>query len=88
MGRFETHRVFFLGRLSCQKGVDRFGEVADRVRNSGFTADFVAYRDGPERWHLGRHRIASLGALGWDKRDTAFRGVSALLVPSRENGWP
>jgi glycosyltransferase involved in cell wall biosynthesis len=83
MGRFETHRVVFLGRLSRQKGVDRFCEVADRVRQSGFTADFVAYGDGPDRWQFGQHRIAAPGALGWDKRGTAFRGASALLVPSR-----
>ncbi|MEJ0044854.1 MAG: glycosyltransferase family 4 protein [Rhodospirillales bacterium] len=31
MGRFETHRVIFLGRLSRQKGIDRLCEVADRV---------------------------------------------------------
>ncbi len=83
MGRFETHRVVFLGRLSRQKGVDRFCEVADQVRNSDFTADFAAYGDGPDYWQLGQHRVSSLGALGWDKRGTAFRGASALLVPSR-----
>jgi glycosyltransferase involved in cell wall biosynthesis len=83
MGRFETHRVIFLGRLSRQKGVDRFCEVAERVRAAGFVADFTAYGDGPERWQLYRRGIASAGAIGWDKRGTAFAGASAVLVPSR-----
>ena len=83
MGRFETHRVVFLGRLSRQKGVDRYCEIADRVRNSGFIADFVAYGDGPERVLLGQHHITYLGPLAWEKRSAAFRGASALLVPSR-----
>jgi len=83
MGRFESHRVIFLGRFSRQKGVDRFCDVADRVRNSNFTADFVAYGDGPERWRFVQHGITSPGALGWDVRGTAFRAASALVVPSR-----
>jgi len=83
MGRFETHRVVFLGRLSRQKGVDRFCQVAEIVRRSGFIADFVAYGDGPDRHLLAQHGIDARGALGWDKRGTAFRGASALLVPSR-----
>ncbi|HTR16725.1 MAG TPA: glycosyltransferase [Acetobacteraceae bacterium] len=83
MGRFETHRVVFLGRLSSQKGVDRFCEVAERVRSSGFIADFLAYGDGPDRWLLWQRGVTSPGPLGWDMRGTAFRGASALLVPSR-----
>ncbi len=83
LGRFETRRVVFLGRLSRQKGVDRFCETAEHVRKNGFRADFVAYGDGPDRWLLARHNIASSGALSWDRRGTAFRGASALVVPSR-----
>ncbi len=83
MGRFETHRVVFLGRLTRQKGVDRFCEIADHVRSAKFDADFVAYGDGPDRQQLYRHGISSPGALNWDKRGTAFRGASALVVPSR-----
>ena len=83
MGRFETHRVVFLGRLSRQKGVDLFCDVADRLKSTGFVADFVAYGDGPERSLLYQRGVASYGALGWDQRSSAFRGASALLVPSR-----
>lgn len=83
MGRFETHRVVFLGRLSRQKGVDRFCAVAERVRRSGFVADFVAYGDGPERSLLTAQGVAARGALDWQRRGSAFRGASALLVPSR-----
>ena len=53
------------------------------VRSSGFNADFVAYGDGPDRWLLQRHGVASPGPLAWDKRGIAFRGASALVVPSR-----
>lgn len=83
MGRFETHRVIFLGRLSRQKGVDRFCELAGRLRNSHFSADFVAYGDGPDRRLLSPAGISSPGPLGWDVRGSAFRGASVLVVPSR-----
>jgi glycosyltransferase involved in cell wall biosynthesis len=83
MGRFETRRVIFFGRLSRQKGVDRFCEVAERARSAGFRADFVAYGDGPDRWQLQPRGVTALGSLGWDIRSTAFRGASALIVPSR-----
>lgn len=83
MGRFETHRVVFLGRLSPQKGVDRFCEMADLVRKDGFRADFIVYGDGPERYLLGRHNIATGGSLAWNRRGIAFRGASAVVVPSR-----
>jgi len=83
MGRFETHRVVFLGRLSRQKGVDLFCDVAKRVRDGGFVADFVVYGNGPESPLLEQPGISRRGALSWDKRSEAFRGASALLVPSR-----
>lgn len=83
MGRFETHRVVFLGRLSRQKGVDLFCEVAKRVLDSGFVADFVAYGAGPEYPLLRQPGISWRGPVSWDKRSDAFRGASAVLVPSR-----
>jgi glycosyltransferase involved in cell wall biosynthesis len=83
MGRFETKRVIFLGRLSRQKGVDRFCDVADTVRRAGISAGFEAFGDGDERKLLARHDIAWRGAVGWDKRGEAFRGASVMVVPSR-----
>ncbi len=83
MGRFETHRVVFLGRLARQKGLDRFAAVAERVWQAGFDADFWVYGDGSDREPLRRPGIVHRGPLGWHERGRAFRGASALLVPSR-----
>jgi glycosyltransferase involved in cell wall biosynthesis len=82
-GRFDPKRVIFLGRLSRQKGVDRFGAVADIVRQVRPDASFEAYGDGEERVVLSRHGVQSWGAIGWAERGTAFADASVLLVPSR-----
>jgi glycosyltransferase involved in cell wall biosynthesis/uncharacterized protein YjbI with pentapeptide repeats len=83
MGRFETKRVIFLGRLSRQKGVDRFCEVVRQLRQNGVGAEFLAYGDGPERTLLWQSGVRAMGSLPWDQRGVAFRGASVLLVPSR-----
>jgi len=81
MGRFETRRVVFLGRLSKQKGLDRFAEVAAAVRRNGVNASFEVYGDGEE---LNRYAgLRFMGPLRWDDRGKAFQGASALIVPSR-----
>ncbi len=83
MGRFETKRVVFLGRLSRQKGVDRFCDIAEAVRRAGSSASFEVFGEGEERALLARHGIMWRGPVGWDKRGEAFRGASAMVVPSR-----
>lgn len=83
MGRFETRRVMFLGRLTRQKGVDRFCDVADAVRRERPGVTFEAYGDGEERQLLQNRGITWRHAIGWDKRGTAFAGASVLIVPSR-----
>lgn len=83
-GEFETKRVVFLGRLTEQKGLDRFVNVASKVRRADPTISFVAYGSG-EMGGLYRYQseIALLGPLDWHNREKAFRGASVALVPSR-----
>jgi len=82
-GSLDPRRVIFLGRLTRQKGVDRFGAVADAVRAVRPDVRFEAYGDGEERTQLTRHGVRSWGAIGWDERGKAFADASILLVPSR-----
>ncbi len=82
MGRFETRRVIFLGRLSRQKGIDRFGEIAELALRNGLDASFEVFGDGEEAAAL-RYPVTWRGAVGWDRRSDAFRGASIVLVPSR-----
>ncbi|SIO30474.1 Glycosyltransferase involved in cell wall bisynthesis [Rhodovulum sp. ES.010] len=84
MGRFESRRVVFLGRLSAQKGVDRFGAVAKHLRDADLPAEFVVHGDGPERAALRPYPVRLAGPLSWKERGRAFRGASAVIVPSRE----
>ncbi|HYM75769.1 MAG TPA: pentapeptide repeat-containing protein [Candidatus Dormibacteraeota bacterium] len=49
LGSFATKRVVFLGRLAKQKGIDRFIEIAGKLRKIHTDAQFVVYGDGPER---------------------------------------
>jgi glycosyltransferase involved in cell wall biosynthesis len=83
MGRFESKRVVFLGRLSAQKGVDRFCAVARAVREQRPDAGFDVFGDGEQRSILGGYGINARGPVGWDERGRAFRGASVILVPSR-----
>lgn len=83
MGRFETKRVVFIGRLTQQKGVDLFCEVARLVTSDLRDVVFEAFGEGEERDLLTTSNVRWRGPVGWDKRGTAFRDASVLLVPSR-----
>jgi glycosyltransferase involved in cell wall biosynthesis len=83
MGRFETRRVVFLGRLSRQKGVDRFCDLAEALRAQRVNAGFEVFGDGEEAGEVRRRGLDWRGAVAWDKRGQAFRGASVLVVPSR-----
>lgn len=80
-GRFESARVVFFGRLSHQKGLDRFLNVAQMLRQRISDAEFHVYGSGYYPVPTG---IATFhGPLSWDRRSEAFRDASILVVPSR-----
>jgi glycosyltransferase involved in cell wall biosynthesis len=83
MGRFETRRVVFVGRLSEQKGLDRFGEVAERARAAMPGLSFEVFGEGEEQWQVWRYGLNLRGALPWVRRGEAFAGASLAIVPSR-----
>ena len=83
MGRFETKRVVFVGRLSPQKGLDRFGAVADAVRRTRSDISFEVFGDGEQRDQVHAMGLNWRGSVGWDERGKAFRAASAIIVPSR-----
>jgi len=84
MGRFESKRVVFLGRLSRQKGVDRFCQVAEKVQQTRSGVTYEIFGEGEERSSLEyRYAVQWRGALAWDQRSRAFRNTTLLLVPSR-----
>jgi glycosyltransferase involved in cell wall biosynthesis len=83
IGRFESKRVIFLGRLSRQKGIDRFYAVARVVREKRPDVGFDVFGDGEERGPLSADGVKVHGPVGWDERGLAFRNASAIIVPSR-----
>lgn len=84
MGRFETKRTVFLGRLTAQKGPDRFAQVAERVRHRLREASFWIFGAGEDLYSLYHiPYISYRGVVEWSARGTAFSDASAVLVPSR-----
>lgn len=83
MGGFETRRVVFLGRLARQKGPDLFARIAEEVLKTRPGVTFVAHGEGEEAPALYRSPVRVLGPVDWRGRGSAFRGASAILVPSR-----
>jgi glycosyltransferase involved in cell wall biosynthesis len=84
MGEFETKRVVFLGRLTKQKGLDRFVQVAAHVLRRDSVASFVVYGSGEEGDRYRRSSdVKFFGPLDWHERARAFGGASVVLVPSR-----
>lgn len=83
MGRFETRRVVFVGRLSAQKGLDRFGELAQAVRYAAPGVSFDVFGDGEDRALSHRYGLNWRGALPWRDRGRAFSGATVVVVPSR-----
>src|SRR6201999_3708049 len=83
MGRFETRRVVFLGRLSAQKGLDRFGAIARAVRAELPWARFEVFGDGEDRGQTVVWGLDYRGPLPWIRRGEAFAGATVAVVPSR-----
>lgn len=84
MGRFETRRVVFLGRLTAQKGPDLFADLAATFRRRHGEAAFVMFGGGEEHARLLQKGFVELrGSLDWQSRGLAFSGASAVVVPSR-----
>jgi glycosyltransferase involved in cell wall biosynthesis len=83
MGGFETRRVVFLGRLARQKGPDLYARIAEEVLKTRPNVTFVAHGEGEEAGALSRSPVRVLGPVDWRGRGSAFRGASAIVVPSR-----
>jgi WD40 repeat protein/glycosyltransferase involved in cell wall biosynthesis len=82
-GSFASKRVIFVGRLTRQKGVDRFCDVAAAVRRAGTSASFEVFGDGEMRASLRDRPVVWRGPVGWNERGRAFGGASIVIVPSR-----
>lgn len=84
-GRFETRRVVFLGRVTWQKGPDFFAGLQGAVHRRRADITFLMYGAGEEVAETIRNsNVQYRGPLKWNARDEAFRGASAIVVPSRE----
>ena len=84
LGGHAKRTVVFLGRLTWQKGADRFAELAARVRRTNPRAHFVAYGAGDREGELARSgHVQVAGRLERESRGRAFRDATVLVVPSR-----
>lgn len=82
--------VLFVGRLTAQKGPDRFLAAAERVARAAPEARFLMCGDGELREATIAHaarlgladRVAFPGFLGGADLERAYRSASVLVVPS------
>lgn len=78
-------RVGFVGRLSREKGLDRFIDVAARMHGTGFS--FAVFGEGPDR-----SRIAPDTPLQWyghlTDPDMIYAGIDVLMVTSPVENCP
>lgn len=89
-GTRSTDRLLFVGRLNAQKGVDLLLGALREL--PGLTADIVG--DGPDRERLVAQaeelgvaaRVRWRGARPHEELPAFYRGATALVVPSREEG--
>ena len=81
MGRFESQRVVFVGRLSRQKGVDRFVDLAKAAQRINPSLSFAVIGDGPEAQSVRTAGLPWAGGLPWERRGEAFREATAVVVP-------
>ncbi len=78
-------RIAFVGRLSHEKGPDRFCELARRLPD----LDFEVYGDGPQRKDLETgygEGVTFHGAI--DHMSSAWRRIDLLCMTSRHEGLP
>lgn len=83
LGSFETRRTVFVGRLTWQKGPDRFAKVAEHVRKQLPDVQFWVYGVGEDFSQLRQAGVWMRGSVDWTQRGTAFSDASAVLLPSR-----
>ena len=85
MGDFERGRVVFTGRLTEQKGPDRFLKIAEALKNKKASRPFWVYGSGEQESLFMQRGYGSAlkGPLEWQERGMAFKNAAAVLVTSR-----
>lgn len=74
-GRFKTFTVLFSGRKTWEKGWPTFCEVAQRLKNMGYSFRFLCTGEG-------QNDIRGLGFLSENKLLRAYRRSHVVLYPS------
>ncbi len=78
-------RVAFVGRLSHEKGPDRFIDVANQMSH----CDFHLYGDGPMRSELSLMASSNVHFEGFTAdMDSAWQEIGLLVISSRFEGLP
>jgi len=87
--------VAFIGRLSAEKGPDRFLDMAERL--GGLECRFLLVGEGPERAAVERRardldrdgdRILLRGFAAYDEMPALLAAIDVLVLPSRLEGSP
>ncbi|GAB6262483.1 glycosyltransferase family 4 protein [Photobacterium sp. R1] len=81
----QGHQIAFVGRLSHEKGPDRFAELARQCP----ALQFDCYGDGPLRTALEQDSPANLHFHGMQQDMTdIWPNIGLLIMPSRHEGLP
>ncbi|ELC3159416.1 glycosyltransferase family 4 protein [Vibrio harveyi] len=77
--------IAFVGRLSHEKGADRFIDIARQIPD----IEFSIYGDGPEKSRLVESAPANVIFHGHQSdMDAVWRNISVLVISSRYEGLP
>ncbi len=78
-------QIAFVGRLSHEKGADRFIDIARHIPD----IEFSIYGDGPEKPRLIENAPANVIFHGHQNdMDAVWCNISALVISSRYEGLP
>lgn len=83
----EKVRISFIGRLSYEKGPDRFCMLAERLAHNT-KLEFHLYGDGPMRSELQEKYQQYAYFHGFSEAHDAFTNTDLFVISSREEGLP
>lgn len=85
LGRFESQRIVFTGRLTLQKGPDLFIDIFRQLQQRQPDCRACIFGTGELEQQLPTYLpgLQCKGGLEWQERGRAFDDASAVIVPSR-----
>jgi glycosyltransferase involved in cell wall biosynthesis len=79
--------VVFVGNIINRKGLDIAAQAVERMNESGLRVRLSVYGPGGASGYLGYRNVTYRGRIGFGETVDVIQKYSALIVPSRYDGW-